>query len=119
MPTTALKKYAKQTDAQTDLKLYIDIGRHTALGQALNDAYDGKGKDSGNHVVDGEKVNVRHSSAGVAGKATVTLFHFFKNNEFHLVALGEHVSSTAYRIDDVLGQETAPFQKKKTVGATG
>jgi hypothetical protein len=119
MPTIVLKKYAKQPDAQTDLKLYVDSGRYTALSQALNDAFDGKGKDSGTHLIDGEKVNVRHSSAGVVGKPSVTLFHFFKNNEFHLVALGEHVSSSGYRIDDVLGQETAPFQKKKTVGPTG
>ncbi|GAB2729212.1 hypothetical protein [Kitasatospora kifunensis] len=117
--TTVLKKYAKQTDAQTDLKLYLDSGHYNALGLALNDAFDGKGKDSGNHVIDGEKVNVRHSSGGAVGKPSVTLFHFFKNNEFHLVALGEHASATTYRIDDVLGQEAAPFQKKKVVGPTG
>ncbi|MET8623824.1 hypothetical protein ABZW30_08710 [Kitasatospora sp. NPDC004669] len=117
--TTVLKKYATQREAEEDLKKYVDRDRWSSLTAALNDAYDRKGKDSGNHPIDGETVNVRHSSAGVVGTTrTATLFHFFRGNEFCLVALGQH-EGNGYRIDDELGQATSPFQKKKLVGPSG
>ncbi|MFJ6617881.1 hypothetical protein ACIQOW_09970 [Kitasatospora sp. NPDC091335] len=119
MATVTLKTYANQQAAQTDLKTYVEGTRLTNLSQALNAAYDGKGKDSGKHTVDGGDVQVLHASAGKAGVTSVTLFYFFNGTEFRLVALGEHVSSDRYKIDTDLGQAASPFQKKKTVGPKG
>ncbi|MFI9202816.1 hypothetical protein [Streptomyces sp. NPDC053048] len=120
--TKTLETYANQDAAKKDLKDHVGAGRVTALGQALNQAYNGQGKNSGMHVVDGEQRQVFHASAGKAGtSASVTLFYYPKDPSggFHLVALGEHASADLYRIDKDLGQDQAPFQKKKTVGPEG
>nr|WP_223242588.1 hypothetical protein [Streptomyces sp. CBMA123] len=114
-----MKRYTSQSAAQEDLKKHVEGSRLTNLGQALNAAYDGKGKDSGKHTVDGTVVQVLHASAGKAGVSSVTLFYFFQGSEFRLVALGEHASSDRYTIDADLGQEEAPFRRKKTVGPGG
>ncbi|AEW99250.1 hypothetical protein [Streptantibioticus cattleyicolor] len=119
MATVTLKRYADQTAAQKDLSGYVEGSRVTNLSQALNAAYDGKGKDSGKHTVDGVEVQVLHASAGKIGGTSVTLFHFFRGSELHLVALGEHVASDRYLIEAELGQQEAPFRKKKTVGPSG
>ncbi|GAA2654858.1 hypothetical protein [Streptomyces lunalinharesii] len=120
--TRTLETYANQDAAKKDLTTYVGNGRVTALGQALNQAYNGQGKNSGNHVVDGEQRQVFHASAGKAGtNSSVTLFYYPKDpsGSFHLVALGEHASADLYKIDKELGQDQAPFQKKKTVGPEG
>ncbi|MGG7569461.1 hypothetical protein [Streptomyces sirii] len=121
MPTKSLATYADQKEAQKGLAPHVGAGKRlTALGQALNAAYDGKGKDSGKHKVDGEDTHVLHASAGKLGAdQSVTLFYFFKGTVFHLLALAEHVTNDTYKIDTDLGQDEPPFQKKKTVGPGG
>ncbi|MER7728157.1 hypothetical protein [Streptomyces sp. NPDC096323] len=120
--TRTLRTYDNQVKAMAGLKGYVGVGQVTDLGQALNHAYDGKGKDSGSHVVDGVQRQVLHASAGKTGAdVSVTLFYYFENpsGSFHLVALGEHTKVPGqYLIDKELGQDQAPFQKKK-VGPQG
>ncbi|MFD9206413.1 hypothetical protein ACFVZM_09025 [Streptomyces sioyaensis] len=113
-----------QDVASEDLGMEVGGGKKlTALSQALNQAYNGQGKTSGHHVVDGEKRQVFHASAGRMGSGqSVTLFYYPLNpiDGFHLVALGEHVSKASYKIDKELGQERGhPFGKNSTVGPSG
>jgi hypothetical protein len=118
--TTVLASYDDQNAAKDDLSQYVAEDQKTALNQALNQAYDGNGENSGNHeIVDYGEQHVLHASAGKIGTSkTVTLFYFFHDGKFRLIALGQH-EGNGYRIDRVLGQNEPPFEKRRLVNANG
>jgi hypothetical protein len=118
--TRVLASYNTQDAAKEDLMQYVAEDQKTALNQALNQAYSGEGLNSGEHeIVDFGNQHVLHASAGKIGTSrTVTLFYFFDDGKFRLIALGQH-EGNGYRIDKVLGQADQPFQKGRLVSATG
>ncbi|WP_327233634.1 hypothetical protein OG349_06280 [Streptomyces sp. NBC_01317] len=126
MPLEIKREYRTHKEALAGLEDAVPQGRRANLSQALNDAFSGGGKPSGQHTITNVgKVNVRHASAG-NGQKSVTLF-FVEGEPFRLLALGEHSSrKDCYDIDDDLGQdrpadsdEVRAFQRKKTVNVNG
>ncbi|MQS36946.1 hypothetical protein [Streptomyces katsurahamanus] len=120
--TRIIRTFRDQEEAQNVLKDAIEEKRRSNLSQALNAAYDGKGKFSCQLTIDGKKVDVWHASAGVKGVSSVTLFYFPKDltaAQFHLIALAEHAGGTTYKIDPDFGQDDFPYKKRKTVGVDG
>lgn len=111
-------------NSQDAAKMYIEDNTTSTnldgLNGALNDAFSDRGKNSGNHDVTGfGEVHILHASAGSIGKGrSTTVFYFFHDDKFHLIAVGEH-DGNAYKIDKGLGQDQMPFQKNKKVSATG
>jgi hypothetical protein len=121
--TRVLRSYRSQDEAATALKKDVTQVQHHALGQALNDAFGtgSKWKNSGEHDIDGYgRKHIHHVSAGIEDTdKTVTLFFFFVDTTFHLIAVGQHKGGDRYRIDSDLGQDEEPFKAGKLVGPTG
>jgi hypothetical protein len=86
--------------------------RLTNLSQALNQAFDGNGKATSGYTFHGEPV--LHASAGVAGVSSVSLFYYQDGDVLYLFAMGEHKSSTRYKISD-FGPSSGDFALGKTV----
>lgn len=113
---------AGQNSAETYIRNNAATTDLAGLAGALNDAFSGRGKNSGQHdVTDYGSVQVLHASAGT--KANSTTVFFFRTGtgtttKVHLIALGEH-DGNAYKIDKQLGQNQMPFQKNKKVSVTG
>ncbi|MFD0396875.1 hypothetical protein ACFVHI_02160 [Kitasatospora sp. NPDC127121] len=82
------------------------------LKQSLNQAFNGQGKPTGSYQFRGKPV--LHASSG-NGQQSVTLFFYADGSKLMLFAMGEHVSSTQYRIS-IYGQQGDPnFAKGKVI----
>ena len=55
-----------------------------------------------------------HASAGKEGVSSVTLFYYTLGVTLYLFAMGEHSTSSSYKISD-FGPSTGSFQYNKTV----
>lgn len=110
--------------SQNKAKVYIEDNATStdlaSLNGALNDAFLGRGKDSGTHpVVNFGEQQILHASASKRGSGhSTTVFFFGDGDELNLIAVGQH-DGKAYKIDDRLGQAEQPFQKGKKVSVTG
>lgn len=79
--------------------------------QALNQAFDGGGKATGKYTFNGHPV--LHASSG-NGQTSATLFFYDDAGKLMLFAMGEHDTSTKYKIS-VYGQKGTDFAKGKTI----
>jgi hypothetical protein len=84
----------------------------TNLSQALNQAFDGNGKATGDYRFQGQPV--LHASAGKPGVSSVTLFYYVSSDVLYLFAMGQHESSSSYKITD-FGPNTGDFRLGKTI----
>lgn len=105
----------RQPQAQSYLENVLNeagMGNRLAnLKQSLNQAFDGQGKPTGSHKFNNQPV--LHASSG-NGQQSVTLFFYANGSKLMLFAMGEHVSSTQYRIS-IYGQQGTDFAKGKVI----
>lgn len=95
--------------------------------QAVNAAYDQKGKDSGTCFIDGKNRQVLHSSAGKAGAGGegVTIFHYWDSDTqpgttyLGVIAMGFHLDNSHYKIYQDYGQNQDPFRRGAKVNVQG
>ena len=86
--------------------------RLTNLSQALNQAFGGQGKACGNLAYNG--IAPLHASAGKQGVSSVTLFYYELAGTLYCFAMGEHASSSSYKISD-FGPNNGSFKSGTTV----
>ena len=86
--------------------------RLTNLSQALNQAFGGSGKACGALQFNGNAP--LHASAGVVGVSSVTVFYYETAGTLYCFAMGEHVSSSSYKISD-FGPNNGSFKSGTTV----
>jgi hypothetical protein len=103
-----------QETAKTYLGNLLQKGssRVTNLSQALNQAFNGQGKSCGTNMYEGHAS--LHASAGKEGVSSVTLFYYELGMTLYCFAMGEHATSSSYKISD-FGPATGNFQYNKTV----
>lgn len=101
-----------QPQAESYLGNLIEANRLANLKQALNDVTGGKGKATGAYQFNGNPV--LHASSGTTGVKSVSLFFYDANTNHYVIAMGEHTSSTTYKLTDY-GQPSGDFAKNKTI----
>jgi hypothetical protein len=104
-----------QPQAVNYLKNLINANRLASLKQALNDAFDGKGKATGDYLFNGHAV--LHASSG-DGQQSVSLFFYVTGGNITLFAMGEHLDlpkpKVRYKLVDY-GQPVGTFQQGATI----
>ncbi len=100
-----------QTKTANYLKNLINSNRHANLNQSLNDV-DAGGKATGDYTFNGKPV--KHSSSGIMGVKSVSLFFYIQDGVNYIFAMGEHAGSSSYKLTDY-GQPTGDFQKNRTI----
>ncbi|MGY5130282.1 hypothetical protein [Streptomyces nigrescens] len=87
------------------------LNKEANLKQALNQAFDGGGKPTGRYTYQGHPV--LHASSG-NGQTSATLFFYDNAGTLMLFAMGEHDTSTKYKIT-IYGQKGTDFAQGKTI----
>jgi hypothetical protein len=118
---TLTKPPMQQAQANNYLKKLINANRYASLGQALNDAFDGKGKATNRekppkkYLLNGHPV--LHASSG-DGQQSVSLFFFENGGTITLFAMGEHADlpkpQVRYKLVDY-GQPQGEFQENAEI----
>jgi hypothetical protein len=85
--------------------------RRANLSQALNDVFNGNGKPTGAYLYKGKPVI--HASSG-NGQVSASLFWTMVGSQASIFAMGEHVTSTSYKIV-VFGQKDTDFAADRTI----
>ena len=101
-----------QAQAQNYLRDLIEKNRFANLSQSLNDVVDGKGKATGDYTFNDQPV--LHASSGIPGVKSVSLFFFEEEDIIYIIAMGEHKTSTTYKLTDY-GQHDGDFKYKATI----
>jgi hypothetical protein len=103
VPTTRMA----QPQAERYLGNLIERNRLANLKQALNDVTSGKGKATGDYVFRSQPV--LHASSG-NGQTSVSLFFYNAGTTHTIIAMGEHLTSTSYKLADY-GQRNGDFKE--------
>ncbi len=101
-----------QEQAKSYLGNLIYENRLANLSQSLNDVTGGGGKPTGDYTFAGHRV--LHASSGKVGVKSVSLFYYDDNDDHYIIAMGEHVSSNAYKLSDY-GQPDGDFKGDRTI----
>lgn len=100
-----------QTQAEDELKDYIEKHCYANLRQAMNDVTYGKGKVTGNYTYDGQPV-LRTSSGN--NQKSVSIFFYNTEDSYYIIAMGEHRTLTSYLLNG-FGQTAGDFKFGKTI----
>lgn len=84
----------------------------TNLGQCLNNVFGDEGKSNGDLKFNGQAT--RHTSHGVTGVSSVSLFFYISGKTAYIFAMGEHKGSDSYKIS-YFGPVDGTFKKGATV----
>ncbi|MFI9235577.1 hypothetical protein [Streptomyces sp. NPDC053079] len=113
-PTRAMSQPEAQAYLLGVLKEQKMLDKEVPLKQALNQAFDGGGKATGSYKYKNRPV--LHASSG-NGQRSATLFYYSEDSTdstLRLFAIGEHKTSSSYKIT-VYGQKGTDFAQGKTV----
>ena len=105
-----------QEKTKTYLKNVVENALNNAqecigsLYSTLNDIFDGKGKDTGGKMFQGNRV--LHASAGKnISKKSITTFFYEDSDTAYIIAIGQHIDDTSYKLN-VYGQNNDNVFKK-------
>ncbi|MFI9306597.1 hypothetical protein [Streptomyces triculaminicus] len=110
-PTRAMSQPEAQAYLMAVLKDQKMLDKQAHLKQALNQAFDGGGKATGAYKFKNHPV--LHASSG-NGQTSATLFYYSEASTLTLFAIGEHKTSSSYKIT-VYGQKGTDFAQGKTM----
>jgi hypothetical protein len=104
-----------QAQAEVYLGKLIYANRTASLKQALNQAFDGDGKPTGDYKYGFN--DVLHASSG-DGQQSVALFYYVFGNTIYLFAMGEHLDvpkpQVRYKLSDY-GQPNGQYVEDATI----
>lgn len=100
-----------QAQAESDLQEYLEANCVANMKQSLNDVVDGKGKATGDYTFGGHAV--LHASSG-NGQKSVSLFYYQHQDDQYIIAMGEHDSSSSYKLV-YYGQTAGDFKYKAKI----
>ena len=102
-----------QLQAVNYLANVVDKALHANLKQALNQAFDGNGKATGNYRFKNNPV--LHASSGVEGTdKCVSLFYYVLGETIYTIAMGRHTAAASYRLDHY-GQADGDFKEDAAI----
>lgn len=101
----------EQAQAESYLVNLLNADRVANLKQSLNDVTSNKGKPTAAYIFNGYPV--LHASSGNEVKC-VSLFYYDDSNVHYIIAMGEHQTSTSYKLSDY-GQTAGDFKKNATI----
>ncbi|MCA6091873.1 hypothetical protein LE181_06795 [Streptomyces sp. SCA3-4] len=110
-PTRPMSQMQAQAYLLGVLKAQRMLDKEVPLKQALNQAFNGAGKPTGAYRYKNRPV--LHASSG-NGQQSATLFYYSEAGTMTLFAIGEHKTSTSYKIS-VYGQKGTDFAEGRTI----